>query len=160
MPMVVPKPVELVEPPLDGQIQAQRVPAASGVTFRAGEIVKLVSGTATKLAGTETTGFYLVVKDNTPGLPAGSSVDLGYAGWFAKDPGYVDVVPVSGKYVIMTAQGTLAAANIGQQFGLTTGTDGITRLNLSNTTNLAGRLEQVVEGQVGDQNARVLVKLN
>jgi hypothetical protein len=153
------KPAELVDKPPDGSYFAQRVPAPTTQDFKLGEIVKLVSGQATKLAGTETTGFYLVVKDNSPGyLPEGSFLDNPDGSWFAKRPDFIDVIPVSGRKVILTAQGTLAATDIGAQKPLATTADGYTVVNLAGT-GTAARILQVVEGRVGDTNARVLVEL-
>jgi hypothetical protein len=154
------KPAELVDKPPDGSAFAQRVPAPTTTDFRLGEIVKLVSGQAAKLAGTETTGFFMVVKDNSPGyLPEGSFVDNPDGTWFARRPDFVDVVPVSGRRVILTAQGTLTNAHIGAQRPLATTPDGVTVVNLSGT-GTAARILQVVEGRVGDTNARVLVELS
>jgi hypothetical protein len=159
MPTYLLKPAELVDKPPDGRASVQRVPAPTTADFKLGEIVKLVSGQAAKLAGTETTGFYLVVKDNSPGyLPEGSFVDNPDGSWFAKRPGTIDVLPVSGMRVILTAQGTLTAAHIGAQRPLATTTDGYTVVNLGGT-GTAARILQVVEGRVGDTNARVLVEL-
>jgi hypothetical protein len=152
------KPAELVDKPPDGTPFAQRVPAPTTTDFRLGEIVKLVSGQAAKLAGNETTGFFMVVKDNTPGLPEGSFVDNADGSWFAKRPNFIDVVPVSGRRVILTAQGTLNATHIGAQRPLATTPDGYTVVNLGGT-GTAARILQVVEGRVGDTNARVLVEL-
>jgi hypothetical protein len=152
------KPAELVDKPPDGTPFAQRVPAPTTTDFRLGEIVKLVSGQAAKLAGNETTGFFMVVKDNTPGLPEGSFVDNADGSWFAKRPNFIDVVPVSGRRVILTAQGTLNATHIGAQRPLATTADGYTVVNLGGT-GTAARILQVVEGRVGDTNARVLVEL-
>jgi len=152
------KPAELVDKPPDGSAFAQRVPAPTNVDFRLGEIVRIASGQAAKLTGSETTGFHLVVKDNTPGLPEGSFVDNPDGTWFARRPNFIDVIPVSGRRVILTAQGTLAATHIGAQRPLSTTTDGITVVNLGGT-GTAARILQVVEGQVGDTNARVLVEL-
>jgi hypothetical protein len=153
------KPAELVDRPPDGSGFARRVPAPTTLDFRLGEIVKLnASGQAEKLAGDEDTGFYLVVKDNTPGLPEGSFVDNPDGTWFAKRPNFIDVVPVSGRRVILTAQGTLNATHIGAQRPLATTPDGYTVVNLGGT-GTAARILQVVEGRVGDTNARVLVEL-
>ena len=152
------KPAELVDKLPDGSAFAQRVPAPTNVDFRLGEIVRIASGQAAKLTGSETTGFHLVVKDNTPGLPEGSFVDNPDGTWFARRPNFIDVIPVSGRRVILTAQGTLAATHIGAQRPLSTTTDGITVVNLGGT-GTAARILQVVEGQVGDTNARVLVEL-
>jgi hypothetical protein len=153
------KPAELVDKPPDGSDFARRVPAPTTTDFRLGEIVKLVSGQAAKLAGNETTGFFMVVKDNSPGyLPEGSFVDNPDGTWFARRPNFIDVVPVSGRRVILNAQGTLAATHIGAQRPLATTADGYTVVNLSGT-GTAARILQVVEGRVGDVNARVLVEL-
>jgi hypothetical protein len=152
------KPAEMVDKPPDGTPFAQRVPAPTTTDFRLGEIVKLVSGQAAKLAGNETTGFFMVVKDNSPGLPEGSFVDNPDGTWFARRPDFIDVVPVSGRRVILNAQGTLAATHIGAQRPLATTPDGITVVNLGGT-GTAARILQVVEGRVGDVNARVLVEL-
>lgn len=152
------KPAELVDKPPDGSAFAQRVPAPTNVDFRLGEIVRIASGQAAKLTGSETTGFHLVVKDNTPGLPEGSFVDNPDGTWFARRPNFIDVIPVSGRRVILNAQGTLAATHIGAQRPLSTTTDGITVVNLGGT-GTAARILQVVEGRVGDTNARVLVEL-
>jgi len=152
------KPAEYVEKPPDGTAFAQRVPAPTTTDFRLGEIVRIASGQAARLTGTETTGFYLVVKDNSPGLPEGSFVDNPDGTWFAKRPDFIDVVPVSGRRVILSAQGTLAATHIGAQRPLATTADGITVVNLDGT-GTAARILQVVEGRVGDTNARVLVEL-
>jgi hypothetical protein len=154
------KPAEMVDKPPDGTAFAQRVPAPTTLDFKLGEIVKLVSGQAAKLAGTETTGFFMVVKDNSPGhLPEGSFVDNPDGTWFARRPNFVDVVPVSGRRVILTAQGTLTNAHIGAQRPLATTPDGVTVVNLSGT-GTAARILQVVEGRVGDVNPRVLVELS
>jgi hypothetical protein len=153
------KPAELVDKPPDGSDFAQRIPAPTTTDFKLGEIVKIASGQAARLAGTETTGFYMVVKDNSPGyLPEGSFVDNPDGSWFAKRPNFIDVIPVSGKRVILTAQGTLDAAHIGAQKPLTTTADGVTVVNLGGT-GTAAKIVQVVEGRVGDTNARVLVEL-
>jgi len=153
------KPAEYVDKPPDGAAFAQRVPAPTTVDFRLGEIVKLVSGQAAKLTGTETTDFYLVVKDNSPGyLPEGSFVDNPDGTWFARRPNFIDVIPVSGKRVILNAQGTLAATHVGAQRPLATTSDGYTVVNLAGT-GTAARILQVVEGRVGDTDARVLVEL-
>jgi len=152
------KPAELVDKPPDGSAFAQRIPAPTNVDFRLGEIVRIASGQAAKLTGSETTGFHLVVKDNTPGLPEGSFVDNPDGTWFARRPNFIDVIPVSGRRVILNAQGTLAATHIGAQRPLSTTTDGITVVNLGGT-GTAARILQVVEGRVGDTNARVLVEL-
>jgi hypothetical protein len=155
------KPAELVDRPPDGSGFSRRVPAPTTVDFRLGEIVKLnASGQAEKLTGSETTGFYLVVKDNSPGyLPEGSFLDNPDGSWFAKRPDFIDVIPVSGRRVILTAQGTLAATHIGAQRPLATTPDGYTVVNLGGT-GTAARILQVVEGRVGDVNARVLVELS
>jgi len=159
MPTYLLKPAELVDKPGDGTPFAQRVPAPTTADFKLGEIVKLSSGQAAKLAGTETTGFYLVVKDNSPGyLPEGSFLDNPDGSWFAKRPGFIDVVPVSGKRVVLTAQGTLAATHVGAQRPLATTADGYTVVDLAGT-GTAATILQVVEGRVGDTNARVLVQL-
>jgi len=153
------KPAELVDKPPDGTWFAQRVPAPTTTDFKLGEIVKIASGQAAKLTGSETTGFYMVVKDNSPGyLPEGSFVDNPDGSWFAKRPDFIDVVPVSGKRVILTAQGTLASTHIGAQRPLATTPDGYTVVNLSGT-GTAAKIVRVVEGRVGDTNARVLVEL-
>jgi len=152
------KPAELVDKPPDGSAFAQRIPAPTNVDFRLGEIVGIASDQAAKLTGSETTGFHLVVKDNTPGLPEGSFVDNPDGTWFARRPNFIDVIPVSGRRVILNAQGTLAATHIGAQRPLSTTTDGITVVNLGGT-GTAARILQVVEGRVGDTNARVLVEL-
>jgi hypothetical protein len=159
MPTYLLKPAELVDKPPDGSAFAQRVPAPTTQDFKLGEIVKLTSGQADKLTGSETTGFYMVVKDNSPGyLPEGSFLDNPDGSWFAKRPDFIDVVPVSGRRVILTAQGTLAANHIGAQRPLATTADGYTVVNLSGN-GTAARILQVVEGRVGDTNARVLVEL-
>ena len=153
------KPAELVDKPPDGSAFARRVPAPATTDFRLGEIVTIAAnGQANRLAGSETTGFHLVVKDNSPGLPEGSFVDNPDGTWFARRPSTIDVIPVSGRRVILTAQGTLANAHIGAQRPLATTTDGITVVNLSGNGS-AARILQVVEGRVGDTNARVLVEL-
>jgi hypothetical protein len=153
------KPAELIDKPPDGSAFAQRVPAPTNVDFRLGEIVRLASGQAAKLTGSENTGFHLVVKDNSPGyLPEGSFLDNADGTWFARRPGFIDVIPVSGKRVILNAQGTLAASHIGAQRPLATTPDGYTVVNLGGT-GTAARILEVVEGRVGDVNARVLVEL-
>jgi len=153
------KPAELVDKPPDGSYFAQRVPAPTTQDFKLGEIVRLASGQAEKLTGSETTGFYMVVKDNSPGyLPEGSFLDNPDGTWFARRPNFIDVVPVSGRQVILTAQGTLAATHIGAQRPLATTADGYTVVDLSGT-GTAARVLRVVEGKVGDTNARVLVEL-
>jgi hypothetical protein len=153
------KPAELVDKPPDGTHFARRVPAPTNLDFRLGEIVRLTAaGQAAKLTGAETTGFFMVVKDNTPGLPEGSFVDNPDGTWFAKKPDFIDVVPVSGRQVILTAQGALTATHIGAQRPLATTPDGYTVVNLAGT-GTAARILRVVEGRVGDTNARVLVEL-
>jgi len=154
------KPAELVDKPPDGSAFARRVPAPTTTDFRLGEIVRIATnGQAARLTGLETTGFHLVVKDNSPGyLPEGSFVDNPDGSWFASRPGTIDVIPVSGRRVILTAQGTLSAAHIGAQRPLATTSDGVTVVNLGGN-GTAARILQVVEGRVGDTNARVLVEL-
>jgi hypothetical protein len=153
------KPAELVDKPPDGSAFAQRVPAPTTVDFRLGEIVTLSSGQAQRLTGSETTGFYLVVKDNSPGLPEGGFLDNPDGTWFAKRPDFIDVTPVSGKRVILTALGTLNPSHIGNAFPLTTTPDGYTYVDLDRG-GTAARILQVVEGGVGDYAPRVLVELS
>ena len=153
------KPAELVDKPPDGSAFARRIPAPTTTDFRLGEIVSIAAnGQATRLTGSETTGFHLVVKDNSPGLPEGSFVDNPDGTWFARRPSTIDVIPVSGRRAILTAQGTLTNAHIGAQRPLATTADGITVVNLGGN-GTAARILQVVEGRVGDTNARVLVEL-
>ncbi len=153
------KTAELVDKPPDGSAFARRVPAPTTVDFRLGEIVTLSSsGQATRLTGSETTNFYLVVKDNTPGLPEGSFLDNPNGDWFAKKPDYIDVVPVSGKRVILTALGVVTSADIGARFPLTTTPDGYTYVNLGGT-GTAAKVLRVVEGRIGQPAARLLVEL-
>jgi len=152
------KPAELVDKPPDGSAFARRIPAPTTTDFRLGEIVKIASGQAAKLEGNETTGFFMVVKDNSPGLPEGSFLDNPDGSWFARRPNFIDAIPVSGRRVILTAQGTLNANHIGAQRPLATTPNGITVVNLGGT-GTAARILQVVEGRVGDTNARVLVEL-
>ena len=76
----------------------------------------------------------------------------------ASRPDKVRVVPLSGKKAIISAKGKLSSTHIGAQFGLLQ--EGrYTVLDLSNTTTAAKVLE-VVEGEVGDEYARVLVQFN
>jgi hypothetical protein len=156
----IPKPAELVDRPPDGSGFARRVPAPLMFDFRLGEIVTLTaSGEAARLSGSETTGFYLVVKDNTPGLPEGSFLDNYDGSWFAKKPEYIDVIPVSGRLVILNAWGMVTASHIGARRPLFTSGDGYTFVNIGGT-GTAARILQVVEGRIGDMNPRVLVELS
>jgi len=157
--MPVVKPAALVEKPLDGQIQYQELSAGSPpAAFRVGQIVKSVSGVATPLAGTETTGFYLVVEDNEVYLDKGSSQSAGLKGFFGGTTrSSVRVIPVSGRKMVMTM--VSAPANpVGNQYGLTN-SGGYTVVNGANTTNAAFRVEAVVE-RLMDGTVVVLGTLN
>lgn len=156
-----PKPVELVEAPLDGQVQAQRVNAPAAPTeIYLYQVVRLASGAAQPVQTTQATNFYLAVTDTSAGAkPQGSFVDNPNGSWFATRPSKVDVVPITGKLGIISAKGTLASANIGASFGLLQ--EGrYTVLDLANTATAAATILEVVEGAVGDQYARVLVRFN
>lgn len=155
-----PKPVELIEAPLDGQVQAQTVNAPTAPTeIYLYQVVRLASGVAQPVQTTQTTGFYLAVTDTSVGKPVGSFVDNPGASWFASRPSTVDVVGLSGKLGIISAKGVLASGNIGASFGLTQEGRN-TVLDLSNTATAAATIQQVVEGAVGDEYARVLVRFN
>jgi hypothetical protein len=143
--MPVVKPPALVEKPLDGQFQFQELGAGSPAgVFRVGQIVKNVSGTATALAGNETTGFFLVVEDNEAYLKSGGSNSAGLS-WFlgGENRGSVRVIPVSGKKMVMTMVSP-PANPVGNQYGLINSGD-YTVVNGANTTNAAFKVEAVVE---------------
>lgn len=159
MPTYQYKPVELVEVPPDGTQRAETINAPTTSDFYIGQVVKIVSGNATAIAGTETTGFYVVVRDNSPRPPEGSFVDKGIPGWLAEKPATINAMSVSGKRAVITAKGTLAAANIGASFGLTQVGE-FTALDLANTTTAAATILAAVEGRPGDTNPRVLVRFN
>lgn len=157
---LIPKPVELVEAPLDGQYAfTELVAPTSGDIFLHQVVKDNGTGTAAPVAGTETTGFYLALSDTGPTLKQGSSESLGEIGFWAARPDKVRVVPLSGKKAIISAKGTLASNHIGAQFGLLQEGQH-TVLNLSNTTTAAAKVLGVVEGKVGDEYARVLVQFN
>lgn len=158
--MLHPKPVELIEKPLDGQVQSQSVNAPAAPTeIYLHQVVRVASGTAQPVQSTTATGFFLAVSDTSPGAqPQGSFTTHPNGAWFASRPTKVDVVPISGKLGIISVKGNLAASNIGQSFGLTQ--EGrYTMLDLANNTAAATILE-LVEGRYGTQNCRVLVRFN
>lgn len=157
---LIPKPVELVEAPLDGQYAFTELKAPTSGDIFLHQVVKADgTGTAVLATGTDATGFYLAVSDTGPTLKQGSSESLGEIGFQAARPDKVRVVPLSGKKAIISAKGVLAGTHIGAQFGLLQ--EGRhTVLDLSNTTTAAAKVLEVVEGKVGDEYARVLVQFN
>lgn len=157
---LIPKPVELVEAPLDGQYAFTELKAPTSGDIFLHQVVKdNGTGTAVPATDTDATGFYLALSDTSPTLKQGSSESLGEIGFWAARPDKVRVVPLSGKKAIISAKGVLANTHIGAQFGLLQ--EGrYTVLNLSNTTTAAARVLGVVEGEVGDEYARVLVQFN
>lgn len=159
---LIPKPVELVEAPLDGQYAFTELKAPTSGDIFLHQVVKDDgTGTATLATGTDTTGFYLALSDTSPTLKQGSSdsTSLGEVGFLASRPDKVRVVPLSGKKAIISAKGKLSSTHIGAQFGLLQ--EGrYTVLDLSNATKAAAKVLEVVEGEVGDEYARVLVQFN
>jgi hypothetical protein len=157
--MPVVQPAALVEKPLDGQLQYQELSSGSPANiFRIGQIVKNVAGVATALAGTETTGFFLVTQDNEAFLKAGASQTDGlsqYIGGTTRDT--VRVIPVSGKKMVMTMVSP-PANPVGNQYGLT-GSGDYTVVNGANTTNLAFKVEAIAE-KLMDGTVLVLGTLN
>ena len=159
---LIPKPVELVEAPLDGQYAFTELKAPTSEDIFLHQVVKDDgTGTAALAEDTDATGFYLALSDTGPTLKQGSSdsTSLGEVGFWAARPDKVRVVPLSGKKAIISAKGVLADTHIGAQFGLLQ--EGRhTVLDLSNTTTAAAKVLEVVEGKVGDEYARVLVQFN
>lgn len=159
---LIPKPVELVEAPLDGQYAFTELNApASGDIFLHQVVKDDGTGTAALATGSDATGFYLALSDTGPTLKQGSSdsTSLGEVGFWASRPDKVRVVSLSGKKAIISAKGVLDDTHIGAQFGLLQ--EGRhTVLDLSNTTTAAAKVLEVVEGKVGDEYARVLVQFN
>lgn len=156
---LIPKPVELVEAPLDGQYAFTELKAPTSGDIFLHQVVKDNNGTAVLATDTDATGFYLALSDTSPTLKQGSSESLGEIGFLAARPDKVRVVPLSGKKAIISAKGVLASSHIGAQFGLLQ--EGRhTVLDLSNTTTAAAKVLEVVEGKVGDEYARVLVQFN
>lgn len=157
---LIPKPVELVEAPLDGQYAFTELKAPTSGDIFLHQVVKDDgTGTAAIATGEDTTGFYLALSDTGPTLKQGSSESLGEIGFRAARPDKVRVVPLSGKKAIISAKGKLSSTHIGAQFGLLQ--EGrYTVLDLSNTARPAAKVLEVVEGEVGDEYARVLVQFN
>jgi len=153
------KPVELVEQPLDGQVQGERFTApASPTEINLYQVVRVAAGVVQPVQTTQTTGFFLALTDTSPGEhPEGSFVNNPDGSWFSARPTTIDVVSITGRLGIITAQGTLLAAHIGQAFGLLQ-VGRVTVLDLANPTVDAATILEVVEGSVGGQNARVLVR--
>lgn len=157
---LIPKPVELVEAPPDGQYAFTELKAPTSGDIFLHQVVKDDgTGTAALATGKDTTGFYLALSDTGPTLKQGSSESLGEIGFRAARPDKVRVVPLSGKKAIISAKGKLSSTHIGAQFGLLQ--EGrYTVLDLSNTARPAAKVLEVVEGEVGDEYARVLVQFN
>ena len=157
---LIPKPVELVEAPLDGQYAFTELKAPTSGDIFLHQVVKDDgTGTAALATGEDTTGFYLALSDTGPTLKQGSSESLGEIGFRAARPDKVRVVPLSGKKAIISAKGKLSSTHIGAQFGLLQ--EGrYTVLDLSNAARPAAKVLEVVEGEVGDEYARVLVQFN
>lgn len=157
---LIPKPVELVEAPPDGQYAFTELKAPTSGDIFLHQVVKDDgTGTAALATGEDTTGFYLALSDTGPTLKQGSSESLGEIGFRAARPDKVRVVPLSGKKAIISAKGKLSSTHIGAQFGLLQ--EGrYTVLDLSNTARPAAKVLEVVEGEVGDEYARVLVQFN
>lgn len=157
---LIPKPVELVEAPPDGQYAFTELKAPTSGDIFLHQVVKDDgTGTAALATGEDTTGFYLALSDTGPTLKQGSSESLGEIGFRAARPDKVRVVPLSGKKAIISAKGKLSSTHIGAQFGLLQ--EGrYTVLDLSNTAKAAAKVLEVVEGEVGDEYARVLVQFN
>lgn len=155
---LIPKPVELVEAPLDGQYAFTELKAPTSGDIFLHQVVKDDgTGTAALATGEDATGFYLALSDTGPTLKQGSSESLGEIGFRAARPDKVRVVSIGGKKAIISAKGKLSSTHIGAQFGLLQ--EGrYTVLDLSNTARPAAKVLAVVEGNVGDEYARVLVE--
>lgn len=160
------KPVELVTKPLDGQEQFTLLDAPSSGEIYPFQIVKSVSGVATPVANTDTTGFYLALSDTSATLPAHGPVDApgGTAGgeigsWVVKgQPAKVRVLDMAGRKAIVTVSGTLATTHIGQKKTFVQ-SGPYTLLDLSSAPATGGvTILELVEGTFGQPNARVLVQ--
>lgn len=162
---LIPKPVELVEAPLDGQYAFIELKAPPDEDIFLHQVVRNNDGTAVLARGAATDrsleesyeGYYLALSDTGPTLKQGSSESLGEIGFRAARPDKVRVVPLSGKKAIISAKGKLSSSHIGNSFSLLQ--EGrYTVLDLSNTDIPVAKVLEVVEGKVGDEYARVLVQ--
>ena len=161
---LIPKPVELVEAPLDGQYAFTELKAPPDQDIFLHQVVRNKRGTAVLANDAdpnwvegEEEGNYLALSDTGPTLKQGSSESLGETGFHAARPDKVRVVSLGGKKAIISAKGKLSSSHFGNYFGLLQ--EGrYTVLDLSNTARPAAKVLEVVEGNVGDEYARVLVK--
>lgn len=162
---LIPKPVELVEAPLDGQYAFIELKAPPDEDIFPHQVVRNNNGTAVLATGADPNrffeesleGYYLALSDTGPTLKQGSSESLGEIGFRAARPDKVRVVSIGGKKAIISAKGKLSSSHFGNYFGLLQ--EGrYTVLDLSNTARAAAKVLAVVEGNVGDEYARVLVE--
>lgn len=162
---LIPKPVELVEAPLDGQYAFIELKAPPDEDIFLHQVVRNQDGTAVLAKGAASDegleesyeGYYLALSDTGPTLKQGSSESLGEIGFRAARPDKVRVVSLGGKKAIISAKGKLSSSHFGNYFGLLQ--EGrYTVLDLSNTDKPAAKVLKVVEGNVGDEYARVLVE--
>lgn len=158
--MLQPKAVELLEWPLDGQPQFQEATAPTTGEIYLHQVVKLVSGVVTPLAGNEATGFFLAISDTTPTLPQTSTASVSIGEFVGGSrPTRLRVIPLQGRLAIMSVLGNITSAAIGQTRGLKQ--EGrYTVVDLANTTNAAVTILELVEGRFGAPWARVLVRFN
>lgn len=164
---LIPKPVELVEAPLDGQYAFIELKAPPDEDIFLHQVVRNKNGTAVLAKDAKPDpdqffeegyeGYYLALSDTGPTLKQGSSESLGEIGFRAARPDKVRVVSLGGKKAIISAKGKLSSSHFGNYFGLLQ--EGrYTVLDLSNTARPAAKVLEVVEGNVGDEYARVLVE--
>ena len=159
---LIPKPVELVSAPLDGSSAFIELRAPTSGDIFPHQVVKDDgTGTAVLATGTDSTRLHLALSDTGPTLKRGSSdsTSLGEVGFWAARPDKVRAIPLTGLLGIISAKGVLASTHIGARFGLLQ--EGrYTVLDLSNTTTQVATILDVVEGKVGDEYARVLVRFS
>lgn len=159
---LIPKPIELVSPPPDGVYAFVELRAPTSGDIFPHQVVKDDgTGTAVLATGTDSTRLHLALSDTGPTLKQGSSdsTSLGEVGFWAARPDRVRAIPLTGLLCIISAKGVLANTHIGAKFGLLQ--EGrYTVLDLSNTTTQVATILDVVEGKVGDEYARVLVRFS
>lgn len=130
------------------RFKSAAVTKAASQTFDAGTIIIVAAGLASNFAGgASAVGLCVAGTDaSNAEAPSGSPNEA-----------LVDCYLLDDVVAEMNLVGVLAAADVGAEFGLSASNSQVAVLK-SDTTNKRVRVLSILEGAVGDTNARVLVR--